>query len=117
MDFGKSVTRAFFFLPTNQHINPTAARPREQRESFWPTCHRTHIKYNIYECVPLLCDFRLRGRKRGAGVCAQREMDSQRTEEGRRRGGRGVAGVVVVGGAKQDDETQKKEEDDEEMGE
>ena len=42
-----------------------------------------YIKCN--ECVPLLPELRLWGRKCGAGVCAQRETNSQRPEEERKR--------------------------------
>lgn len=42
--------------------------------------------------MPLPCDFRLRGRKYGAGICAQQETDSQRAKEGRKRQGGGRAG-------------------------
>lgn len=40
----------------------------------------------MYEHVPFLLDFVPHGRKCGAGVCAGREMDSQREREGERGG-------------------------------
>lgn len=45
----------------------------------------------VYARLPLLCDFKLQGRKCGAGVCAQQETDSERPEEGRKRRGEGGA--------------------------
>ena len=66
-------------------------------------CTDPHIteyaQYSVNVCVPLPCDFRLWGRKRGAGVSAQQETDSQKSrggaeeaeeedEEGERKGGK-----------------------------